>query len=65
MIFIFNLGLLFVYFCLFFLLAWKKQNNGLFDIAWGFVFVLIALFNYWLVVIDLISIIVMLMIDLW
>jgi steroid 5-alpha reductase family enzyme len=42
MIFLVNLGVLFVFFTLFFIIAQIKKNNGLADIAWGLGFVVVA-----------------------
>ena len=42
MIYLVNLGVLFVFFTLFFILAQIKKNNGLADIAWGLGFVVVA-----------------------
>lgn len=42
MIFLLNLGVLFVFFTLFFILAQVKKNNGLADTAWGLGFVAVA-----------------------
>ena len=42
MIFLVNLGVLFIYFTIFFILAQVKKNNGLADIGWGMGFVVVA-----------------------
>ena len=60
-----SLLLLFVYFVLFFLLAQKKQNNGLVDIAWGLGFVVLAGYNYIFTPFDWRASILLVMILLW
>ncbi len=63
--YIYSILLLFCYFVLFFILAQKKQNNALVDIAWGLGFVILAIYNYFLTTIDLRSTVLVIMIILW
>ena len=65
MIFLYNLILLFIYFSLFFIIAQKKKNNAIVDIAWGLGFVVVAFYNYFLDTADLRSTILLVMIMLW
>jgi len=40
-----SIVLIFVYFILFFFIAWIKKNNSIVDIGWGLGFVIVALFS--------------------
>lgn len=39
-----GIALIFVYFTIFFIIAWLMKNNGIVDIGWGLGFVIVALF---------------------
>ncbi len=65
MIYICNILLLFIYFTLFFMLAQKKKNNALIDIAWGLGFVVVAIYNYFYGIVDMRSNIMLILIMLW
>lgn len=43
MMFLVNLGVLFVFFVIFFVIAQVKKNNGIADMAWGLGFVVVAI----------------------